>query len=152
MPRFGNARAARNDVVGRVKRRRTVRLPARWQLRYTPSDGVPGSGFLKAPNTVDHRYAPSCNEPAKLYQRSKLKQTAAALNGVPSWNLTPRRRKNVQVRPSLLVVQCVASLGTTCVPPRSTSTRLSKSWLPTRNAERSPESDGSRDVGSTRVP
>ena len=31
----------------------------------------------------------------KLYQRSKLVQTAAALNGVPSWNLTPSRSLNV---------------------------------------------------------
>src|SRR5215467_141767 len=44
-------------------------------------------------------------------RRSMLNLTACALNGVPSENLTPWRSVNVQVRPSLLVVQEVASRG-----------------------------------------
>ena len=41
----------------------------------------------------------------------KLKQTAAALNGVPSENLTPLRSANVQFRLFLLTFQPVARLG-----------------------------------------
>ena len=52
-----------------------------------------------------------------MYQRSKLAQTASALNGVPSWNLTPSRRWNVHVRPSLLVSHDVARDGTTSEVP-----------------------------------
>ena len=70
----------------------------------------------------------------KPYHRSKLKQTAAAFSGVPSWNFTPRRRKKVQVRPSLLVFQLVANLGTTFVRPGASSTRPSSIWFTTRAA------------------
>ena len=47
----------------------------------------------------------------KLYQRSKLKQTASALNGSPSWNVTPSWSVNVQVRPSSLASQLVGEAG-----------------------------------------
>ena len=63
--------------------------------------------------------------PGKLYQRLKLKQTALALNGVPSWNFTPGRRLNVQLRPFFEVDQLVASWGTTTVRP---GLRLTRPW------------------------
>ena len=43
--------------------------------------------------------------------RSKLNFTACALNGVPSWNVTPLRSMNVYVRESLETVMLVASPG-----------------------------------------
>jgi hypothetical protein len=60
-----------------------------------------------------------------LYHRLKFAQTAAELNGVPSWNLTPRRNVNVQVLPSRLGVQRVANFGCNCVVPGFSSTRPS---------------------------
>ena len=38
----------------------------------------------------------------KLYQRSKLAQTASALKSVPSWNFTPSLSLKVQTLPSSL--------------------------------------------------
>src|SRR5574337_1771841 len=46
-----------------------------------------------------------------LIRRSRLNTTASALNGVPSWNLTPWRRWKVSVRPSLAISHEVASSG-----------------------------------------
>src|SRR5215831_17404458 len=43
--------------------------------------------------------------------RSKLNLTAAALNGVPSWNLTSRRSLKVTLRPSAEVLHDSASHG-----------------------------------------
>jgi hypothetical protein len=60
-----------------------------------------------------------------LYQRLKFVQTAAALNGVPSWNLMPRFRKNVYVFPSRAIFQRVASSGLIVVLPGTSWTRPS---------------------------
>src|SRR5574337_368228 len=46
-----------------------------------------------------------------LTRRSSENATASALNGVPSWNLTPGRRLKVSVMPSLDVFHEVASSG-----------------------------------------
>src|SRR5437660_7248120 len=46
-----------------------------------------------------------------LSSRSKLNLTAAALNGVPSENLTPERRVNVQLMPSDACCHVVAGSG-----------------------------------------
>src|SRR5919204_6124782 len=93
-------------------------------------------------------------EPVKPYHRSKLKQTAAALNGVPSWNFTPRRRRKVHVRRSLLVFHFVASFGTTLVPPWATPTRPSSIWLTIRGVFQSPSpaNAASSAIGSTSIP
>src|SRR6266851_7504456 len=50
-------------------------------------------------------------------QRSKLNLTASALKSVPSWNLTPFRRLNVQVRPSDEACHFSARAGSTSVVP-----------------------------------
>jgi len=53
--------------------------------------------------------------------------TAADVNGVPSWNLTPDRSTNVQVRPSGVTLHDVASEGTIspfafhCTSPSNTA-------------------------------
>jgi hypothetical protein len=70
--------------------------------------------------------------PVKLYQRSKLVQTASASNGSPSWKVTPSRRLNTHSRPSSLVVHSSASAGTISVPPSSVVTRPSKMDRTTR--------------------
>ena len=51
-------------------------------------------------------------EPSTVWARSMLALTAAASNGVPSWNVTPSRRWNVSVVPSSLNSHSVASPGT----------------------------------------
>ena len=61
----------------------------------------------------------------KLYQRLKLKQTAAALNGVPSLNFTFLRRLNVHDLPEPADFQLSASDGTTVVVPGFSPTRPS---------------------------
>ena len=50
-------------------------------------------------------------------QRSKFAQTAVASSGVPSWNVTPSRRVNVQVLPSGVDVHSVARPGSSSVVP-----------------------------------
>ena len=65
-----------------------------------------------------------------LYQRSKLKQTASALNGSPSWNVTPSLRVKVHVaRKSSLVSQLSARPGTTSVVPGSSAVKPSRHLL-----------------------
>ena len=71
--------------------------------------------------------------PVKLYQRSKLVQTASASKGSPSWKLTPSRRLNVQSRPSSLTAHSSASAGMISVPPSSVVTRPSKTERTTRS-------------------
>ena len=61
----------------------------------------------------------------KLYQRLKLAQTAAALNGVPSVNLTFGRSANVHDFPAFDDFQLVASDGATVVVPGLRLTRPS---------------------------
>src|SRR5664280_392885 len=90
--------------------------------------------------------------PLKLYQRSKLKQTAAALNSVPSWNFTFLRRLNVQVMPSGLGCQVSASAGTTSVPPCFVVTRPSKICRIGRNDSPSLTYAGSKLFGSADAP
>ncbi len=90
--------------------------------------------------------------PLKLYQRSKLKQTAAALNSVPSWNFTFLRRLNVQVMPSGLGCQVSASAGTTSVPPCFVVTRPSKICRIGRNDSPSLTYAGSKVFGSADAP
>ena len=87
-----------------------------------------------------------------MYQRLKLKQTAAELNGVPSWNVTPLRSWNVQVLPFLEAFQLVASLGTTTVPPGFRPTSPSKIWITTRPDSPSEISAPSSTTGSAVVP
>jgi len=53
----------------------------------------------------------------KLNQRLKLKQTAAALNCVPSWNLPPRRSLNVHASLFFVTDHERASDGRTTVVP-----------------------------------
>ena len=53
----------------------------------------------------------------RLYQRLKLKQTASALNGVPSWNVTPSRRVKVHSVPSGLDDHSVARPGASSEVP-----------------------------------
>ena len=50
-------------------------------------------------------------EPSTVLPRSMLALTASALNGVPSWNVTPSRRFSVSVMPSSENVQSVARPG-----------------------------------------
>ena len=88
----------------------------------------------------------------KPYQRSKLKQTAAASSRVPSWNLTPLRRTNVQTRPSALTFQLVARPGTTRVPPGASSTRPSRIWSEIRTDDSSDARAASREIASAPVP
>jgi hypothetical protein len=52
-----------------------------------------------------------------LYQRSKFEQTAAASNGVPSWNVTPSRNVKVHSVPSGLGLHAVASAGASSAVP-----------------------------------
>ena len=54
-----------------------------------------------------------------------LTQTAWALNGVPSWNLTPCCSSKVQVLAPLLEVQDLARLGSISVEPGLVFTRPS---------------------------
>ena len=49
-----------------------------------------------------------------VWVRSMDALAAAALNGSPSWNLTPSRSLNVQASPSALTDQLVASAGVNC--------------------------------------
>ena len=53
----------------------------------------------------------------KLYQRPKFAQTAAALNGVPSLNVTFGRSLNVHDRPFFADAQLNASPGAGTVVP-----------------------------------
>src|SRR5574337_2101397 len=80
-----------------------------------------GSGFLRWTATVVGltasivfialNPAPIGTLTLPLIRRSRLKATASALNGVPSWNFTPGRRLKVSVMPSLEVLHEVASSG-----------------------------------------
>ena len=86
--------------------------------------------------------------PSKLYQRSKLAQTASALKSVPSWNFTPSLSVNSWVRPSSLDSQDSASSGAGSAVPGSTPTRPSKIWRETRKDSPSEAKAGSRLLGS----
>ena len=88
----------------------------------------------------------------KLYQRSKLKHTAAALNGSPSWNVTPVCSSNVQASPSSLADHSRASSGTTSVDPGAVVTSVSKICPLTRSDSPSEASAGSRMRGSLETP
>lgn len=65
-----------------------------------------------------------------LVRRSKVALTAAALNGVPSWNLTPRRSLKVITVPSREISQDSASAGMNSPVRRSAVTRVSymRAW------------------------
>jgi hypothetical protein len=93
-----------------------------------------------------------CSGAGKWYQRVKLKQTAAALNGVPSENLTPLRSAKVQIRWFLLTFQPVARLGAGMLVPVLKPTRLSKICPVGRSDSPSELSDGSSDAGSVEAP
>ena len=88
------------------------------------------------------------NAAGKLYQRSKLKQTASALNGVPSWNVTPWRRLNVQDMPSGEASQLSASDGSTSEVPGLSRVNPSVIWYRTRIDSPSEISAPSSAVGS----
>src|SRR5574337_353536 len=91
-----------------------------------------GSGFLRWIATVsgltasmlfiDLNPAPIGTLTLPLIRRSRLKATASALNGVPSWNFTPWRSWKVNVSPSLDVLHDVASSGS-ILPCVSNATR-----------------------------
>ena len=51
-------------------------------------------------------------DPSTVLARSMFAFTASALNGVPSWNVTPSRRVMSSTVASSLNVQSVASIGT----------------------------------------
>jgi hypothetical protein len=91
-------------------------------------------------------------EPVKLYQRLKFAHTAAALNGVPSVNLTFLRSANVHDLPALEPFQLVASDGTTVVVPGLSPTRPSKIWMTTRPDSPSEISAPSSATGSADEP
>ena len=95
-------RAPRSSCRGCPRERRSSGRRSRSRRRRPASSSV-ALGFWK--------------EPLKLYQRSKLKQTASALKSVPSWNLTPWRRWNVHAVPSSLASQLSARPGATSVVP-----------------------------------
>src|ERR671918_492996 len=84
--------------------------------------------------------------PSKLYQRSKLKQTASALNGSPSWNVTSSRSSNVQSRPSSLNRGGSRMTGSEDAP--------NTSWPPATSPESPPSSPSSSPPheASTRAP
>ena len=84
----------------------------------------------------------------KLYQRSKLKQTASALKSVPSWNLTPSRSVNVNTVASSLTSHSVASEGSSSVVPGLRPIRVSKICVMTRIDSPSETSAPSRATGS----
>jgi hypothetical protein len=66
------------------------------------------------------------------------------LNGVPSWNFTPRWSWNVHVFPSFDVVQLFASIGRMSLRPGFRSTSPSKICCATRNDSPSETIAGSR--------
>src|SRR5664280_2427878 len=90
--------------------------------------------------------------PLKLYQRSKLKQTAAALHSVPSWYFTFLRRLHVEVVRCADRCQVSASAGTTSVPPCFVVTRPSKICRIGRNDSPSLTYAGSKVFGSADAP
>ncbi len=90
--------------------------------------------------------------PLKLYQRSKLVQTAAASKSVPSVNFTPLRSEKVQVLPSVLVSHFSARAGTMSVPPSLVVTRPSKICRSTRIDSPSLTYAPSRIAGSAEAP
>ena len=70
-------------------------------------------------------------DPSSVWDRSMLAFTAAASNGVPSWNVTSSRRSNVSVVPSGEYSQAVARPGTS-EPSGAVWTRRSNtsaSWV-----------------------
>src|SRR5579859_5749446 len=75
--------------------------------------------------------------------RSKFALTALASSGVPSWNVTPWRRWNVQTLPSALVSQLSARAGLMRVVAPSKVTRPSKICSVTRADRPSSMSAGS---------
>src|SRR5207302_8674683 len=77
--------------------------------------------------------------------------TASALNGVPSWNVTPWRSLRVTVRPSALIAHDVASIGT-IASESSTSTSLSNRFWNTCRSTADPERCGSKVGGSASSP
>ncbi len=87
-----------------------------------------------------------------MYQRSKLKQTASALNGSPSWNVTPSCRVNVYAWPLSETSQSVARPGTTSVPPGARVTSPSNIWSMARSDSPSDTNAPSRMTGSADVP
>ena len=86
--------------------------------------------------------------PFQLYQRSKLAQTASALNSVPSWNFTPSCRSKLKVLPSGEVSQDFASNGASSVVPGLVETRPSYIWREMRNVSPSLAMAGSSITGS----
>ena len=60
------------------------------------------------------------------FWRMNVNTTASALNGVPSWNVTPSRSWKVQTSLSGLASQPVANHGTSSVLPGANETSVSK--------------------------
>src|SRR3954468_5277121 len=87
-----------------------------------------------------------------LYQRSKLKQTAVASIGVPSENLTPDFRENVQVLPSLLDSHFSAREGSRSAVPGLFWIRVSQICRVIRKGSPSPLNAGSNIFGLPAAP
>ncbi len=86
-----------------------------------------------------------------MYQRLKLKQTAAALNGVPSLNFTPVRRLNVH-EPVRLACPARREHRHDLVVPGFSPTRPWKIWTTTRSDSPSDTSGPSMMTGSAEAP
>ena len=86
------------------------------------------------------------------FQRSTLNLTASALNGVPSWNVTPSRSTKFQTVASSFELHSVANPGMRPVPPGSKSTSRSVTWALTTNELPSCESTESSEDGNPLTP
>ncbi len=91
--------------------------------------------------------APSASDSSPLARRASDATTTSGVSGVPLWNWTSGRRRNVQVRPSRDTRHCAASPGSRS--PRSPiSTSPWKSWRLTSRAAGAVAVTGSRTSGS----
>jgi hypothetical protein len=93
MAKAGNVSAWRKAVKGCVRSIRTVSGDRAVQLlkieRAALSEWALKTLLKEIPGAFDRSSAEKAN------QRLKLKHTASALNGVPSWKVTPLRSLNV---------------------------------------------------------
>ena len=134
-PSRGTAPCSRQEVKAADRERRVCQDSEQWRVRQHESD-LNGASVRGPELFDDARHAAeeagaavliagACGWPGWI-SRSKLSTTCRAVSGVPSWNRTPSRRRNVQTRPSLETDHESASAGSISLPASVQRTSVSK--------------------------
>src|SRR5690606_37630546 len=132
----GEARLDMNGANGSLRVNLTVRSSTTSTLSTEEKKKASGNGPVSAKGWFSSS------------MRSKLNFTASALNGVPSWKVTPSRRLNVYSNPSSEMVQSVASAGSISSVPGVLRTSPSYTFTAMRKSLDAVDTCGSSDAGS----